>query len=265
MPGPERQFRPLYFALLATFALFGVSVSAIGATLPKILDGFRWSYVGAGCVLAAGSIGYFVAAFVSGLLAARVGPKRVMVAGLLLQAAGMLLFVRWPSVALNVAVYFFAGVGQGGQELVTNYSVVRMQRDGRSRLMNLMHAAFTVGAILGPLVAAALIGWGRSGREIYAFIGMMCLLLAWLHASLDYGVLGTPESEGRAGARATALLREPLLVLSFFVLLLYVGSELGVSNWVGEYYVKVLGASPAVGAYMVGVFWLGLLVGRAGL
>ncbi|HUJ74378.1 MAG TPA: MFS transporter, partial [bacterium] len=45
-------------------------------------------------------------------------------------------------------------------------------------------------------------------------------------------------------------------------LMLYVGAELGVSTWSSEYMVTVLHGSPALGAFMVSLFWTGLLAGR---
>ena len=56
-----------------------------------------------------------------------------------------------------------------------------------------------------------------------------------------------------------------MLIVSFLILLLYVGTELGVSTWLAEYYVKVFNTSATVGAFMVSVFWMGLLMGRLGV
>ena len=53
--------------------------------------------------------------------------------------------------------------------------------------------------------------------------------------------------------------------LSFFALFLYVGVELGVSNWVAEYFVVVFAYSPDASAMLVSLFWLGVLVGRFGV
>ena len=58
------------------------------------------------------------------------------------------------------------------------------------------------------------------------------------------------------------LRRDPLLLLLTLIILLYVGGEIGVSNWIAEYFVQVRGATPAQGAYMVSLLWVGLLVGR---
>jgi fucose permease len=56
-----------------------------------------------------------------------------------------------------------------------------------------------------------------------------------------------------------------LLLLITAALLIYVGTEIGVSSWSSEYVVKVLGVSASTAAFAVALFWLGLLVGRLGI
>ena len=55
MPLIESRLRTLFLVLFAVFALYGTSMTIIGATLPKILADFQWSYLAAGFVLGAGA------------------------------------------------------------------------------------------------------------------------------------------------------------------------------------------------------------------
>ncbi len=274
----EGRFRSLYFAMLATFILFGIGLAVVGATLPRIIDEFRWSYVATGAVLAAGSVGYFVSTFVSGMLVRRLGPKLLIVIGLSLQAIGLAFFGALPLVTANMLLYFMVGVGHGSAEVVVNWCVVRMERAGRSRLMNLMHAAFAAGAVIGPLGAGRIMAVGSSWQTVYRLMAAAAVVMAGAMALLPFSRVaeGQAPSDARpaltgvggAGAKSEdepgtgALLRHPLLILCFLTLFLYVGAAIGVSSWVAEYYVEVLGASAATGAYMVSVYWAGLLAGR---
>jgi fucose permease len=45
----------------------------------------------------------------------------------------------------------------------------------------------------------------------------------------------------------------------------YVGVEMGISNWIAEYFVSVFKTPIATGSFMVSLFWAGLLVGRFGV
>lgn len=261
----ESQFRSLYFAMLLNFVIFGVTLTIIGATLPKIIREFQWSYTATGVVLSAGSIGYFVSTFVSGILLQRLRPKLIVATGLAIQAVGLSLFAARPVVLLNLMLNFLIGLGQGGTEVVVNFSVVHMERSGQSRLMNLMHAAFAVGAIIGPFAVGRIMDAGLSWQMIYRLMALVTILMAGTLSLLPFSRLKRESSKSGDEPRLIELLKHPLLILSFLILFLYVGTELGVSAWVAEYYVKILDVSASAGAYMISIFWIGLLAGRLGL
>lgn len=253
--------RKLFLVLLFNFAIFGTSLTIIGAAVPKVIRQFEWSYLSTGVVISATSVGYFASSFVSGLLIHMFGAKRVIVLGLLIQTCGLAFFGVSPDVLVNLLAALLIGLGQGGTEVVTNFCVVRMEKPGQSRLMNLMHAAFPVGAILGPVLIGWLIATGRSWQQMFRAMSLACLAMAGGFSLFSFGDMNT-EGEQREQARVPRLMRNPLLLFLFLTIFLYVGSEIGVSAWIGEYYVKVFGSSASMGAYMVSVFWLGILAGR---
>ena len=258
----ESRFRSLFVAMLVNFTLFGVTLTIIGATLPKIISEFQWSYIATGAVISAGSIGYFVSTFISGILVQRLSPRVIIATGLVLQAMGLSLFATRPVVLFNLLLNLLIGLGQGGTEVVVNFSVVRMEHSGQSRLMNLMHAAFAVGGVIGPFVVGMLISvW----RVFYRLMALASILMAGTFLPLPFSRLAGEVEKSEDDPRIIELLKRPLLILAFLILFLYVGTELGVSVWVAEYYVKTLGASASVGAFMVSVFWMGLLIGRLGV
>jgi fucose permease len=256
-----KETRVLFWALLSNFVLFGVTLTIIGATIPEIIRGFHWSYTVTGIVLASGSVGYFSSSFLSGFLIKRFGSKRILVGGLFLEAIALLLFARHPSAIFNLSLTFLLGVGQGGTETVTNVNVIQMEKEGESRLMNLMHAAFCLGAIIGPFITGMLIATGR-WQVAYRLAASSCFLMGVLFLFLSFAHIRQEKLATQSGGKTLDLLFNPLLVLLFLVLFLYVGTELGTSAWVAEYYVKILGTSSSVGAYIVSLFWTGLLLGR---
>lgn len=261
----RREYRSLFSVMLLNFILFGISLTIIGATLPKIIGDFQWSYIATGIVLSAGSIGYFVSSFISGIFVQKFGPKRVIVTGLGLQFIGLMFFASRPIVLLNMLMNFLIGFGQGGTEVVVNFSVVRIERNGQSRLMNLMHAAFSVGAVVGPYAVIVLMKTGLGWQTIYRLMSLLSLIMAVMFLILPMSRLHSQKEREHDKTKAVTLLKHPLLVLSFLILLIYVGSELGVSNWISEYYVKMFNKSASVGALMVSIYWIGLMIGRLGI
>lgn len=261
----DSQFSSIYISMLVNFILFGITLTIIGATLPKIIREFEWSYLAIGFVISAGSVGYFVSTFVSGILLQKFSPKQIIVTGLLIQFIGLTFFAARPLIFLNFFLNLLMGLGQGGTEVIINYAVIRIERSGQSRLMNLMHAAFSVGAIIGPLAVSRIIAYGLSWQLIYRFMALASLIMAIVFWKLPLSRLGDGEKGAKDKPKVFELLKQPLLILSFLILFLYVGTELGVSAWVAEYYVKILKTSESTGALMVSIFWVGLLMGRLAL
>jgi fucose permease len=255
--------RRLYFLLLAGFVLFGVIFTIAGAALPQIIRTFGWSYTVTGLVLAASSAGYFLSSFLNGFLVQRFPPRLIMMIGLVIGALSMSLFVRWPSPWLNLLLNLGIGLCQGAIEVVANLEVIHMEQKGQSRLMNLIHASFCVGAIIGPSAVGYILNEGIPLVSIFIAAAILFGLLAVVVALTRFPrVQPEPEKGAHAGLQ---LLRQPLLLLITAALLIYVGTEIGVSSWSSEYVVKVLGVSASTGAFAVALFWLGLLAGRLGI
>lgn len=259
----EPRFRGLFLSVFALFTLFGTSMTIIGATLPKILANFHWNYLTAGIVLGAGAVAYFVSTFVAGYLVKHWGSKPTILLALTLIVAGLAFFATTPDPAANTLLSALIGLGQGGVEVGLNWTILRMDERNTGRPMNLLHGAFAVGAIVGPFVVSMLMQSGLDWAVVYRGMALIFVLLAVLMA---FAALpsGRPEAAEHYETRER-LSANPAYWLSFFALFLYVGVELGVSNWVAEYFVVVFAYSPDASAMLVSLFWLGVLVGRFGV
>jgi fucose permease len=171
--------------------------------------------------------------------------------------------MRWSSPWLNFLLNLMIGLGQGTIEVVTNLEVIHMERKGQSRLMNLLHAAFSVGAIVGPAAVGILMGVGLRGTIVFLAAAGPLVLMAILFGTTKFPRIAQEDEHGQK--HGLRLLKNPVLLLLTLFLLLYVGAELGVSTWVSEYFVKVLSTTASTGAYSVSLFWMGLFVGRLGV
>jgi len=118
------------------------------------------------------------------------------------------------------------GLGQGGTEVIVNYAVVRIERSGQSRLMNFMHASFSVGAIIGPFAVSALIASGSSWQFVYRAMAVASLIMAGVFFRLPLSRLGEAGKESEERPGVIKVLKQPLLIMAFLILFLYVGTEL---------------------------------------
>lgn len=259
----ETPFRRLYAAMFALFVINGMSMTIIGATLPLLLADFGWSYAGAGVVIAASAVGYFSANFFAGLLLKRFGARSTILTGLIILIIGLMFFATTPSLFVNLMLNLAIGVGQGFLELTVNYATIRMEKPGSGRAMNFMHGAFSIGAVFGPLVVGLLTRAALPWAIVYRGIAALFVLGALIIPLLPFERI-THEAAQKKEEKKASLVRHPAYWLGFFSLLLYVGVELGISNWLAEYFVTVFNTPPAQGSFLVSLFWGGLLVGRLG-
>jgi fucose permease len=263
MPLLGARLRPLFAVLFGVFVLYGVSMTIIGATLPRILADFHWDYVTAGAVIAAGAVAYFLSTFAAGWLVKHVGAKATLVLGFAFEIVGVGFFGTVGDPWINFALSFLIGVGQGCFEVALNWATLRVDTANSGRPMSVMHGAFAVGAIAGPFLLGFLTGIGSHWVVLYRLLAALFAVLAAVLLLMPMHLSAEPEPE--AATPRVGLSARPAYWLSFVVLFLYVGVELGLSNWVAEYFSKTFRFDAASASLMVSVFWAGVLAGRFGV
>ncbi len=251
--------------LFVNFLLFGGIATTVGATLPLVIREFGWNYLAAGWIFAGSAAGFFVSTFVTGMLLPSWGRRNVMLVGLILQGLGIGLFGCFDSLVANLIIFIVLGLGQGAVEVTTNVSVVNIEAPGKSRLMNLVHSAFTVGAMIAPFLAGFLVWWDVSWRVVYIVMAFLCLCMLawtwqarWLHETSESSSVSNEANKRK-------LFCDPLLLLLSGTIFFYVGAEIGISNWIAEYFVEIHQSSASFGALMVSVLWFGVFLGRIGI
>jgi len=255
----------LLAAMLSAFALFGLGVTAGGAVMPQILDDLGWSKTTASIVMCAGAVGYIAATLAGGLLIGRLGARPVILAGMLIQAVGLGLFGQTASPLVNIALRLVSGVGLACTEVVGNLAVVRIEKSGTSRLMNIMHGAFAAGAAIGPAIVWAIARLQLPWQSIYVLLGGGSLVLAGAMALMPFSRIEKPPAQHRRDAPILDVLANPLVVLGSLILMLYVGIEIGLTQWVAQYCVEQFHMEKGDSATLVAFLWLGMLAGRVGV
>ncbi|MGO9310486.1 MAG: MFS transporter [Spirochaetia bacterium] len=261
----EKQHRSLYVGLFANCAVIGVGMTIVGATLPRMLAEFSWSYTAAGAVIAAGSLGDLASSFTCGVLLERIGPKAVMAGGLVLQTLALAFFAATPSVVLNFILSLLIGLGQGAIDVAVSYSVARIQKRGESHPMSIMHSAYAIGSVAGPVVIGLIIRSGLHWQAVYRGVAGITALMGVVMIALPFRRIAMARGDATPEVEPGGPARRPMFYLAAAILFLYVGLEFGSSRWIGAYFVNVLGSPASVGAFMVSVFWMGLLLGRLGI
>lgn len=163
-----------------TVLIDGIDVQAMGYVAPAIISDWGIDRAALGPVFGAGMTGMLVGSLVLSLAADRFGRRPVVLGATLWFALCMLLTTRVSTLGQLLQIRFVTGLGLGaimpnGVALAGELS----PRRNRNTLMMLVSCGFTVGAVIGGLLAAAIIPlWGW--RSVFYVGGIFPLLLAAL-------------------------------------------------------------------------------------
>src|SRR5947209_9595688 len=135
-----------------------------------------------------------------------------------------------------------------------------------TKLLNYLHAFYGIGALLGPLVASALLAIHWEWNTVYLVwcvlsmplvIGSAILLRPQL---LD--ISSQQVEQHVSGNVAVAALKLSVVWLGALFLFLYVGAEVGVGNWGYSFLFYDRHLRALLAAWVMSAYWLSLTLGR---
>lgn len=204
-----------------------------------------------------------LAAIFGGLLARRLGLKRLLWSSLLANALSQL--AVGVSGYLADAMAFAAllagtaalGVGFGVSSAPLNsYPQIVFPRHRDAALVAL-HTAVGMGLAAGPLIAAFFLGSGR-WQHFPLSLSLASIVLACMAMMLRLPA----QSEPRGAATGSRLLRTPLFWVFVAIAVVYALAEGTFSNWAVIYLREDRGFPAVVAAAGLAVFWAALAFGR---
>ena len=174
--------------LVLVSAVVFVDAMLFGALIPLVpayADEFDLSKTGAGLLLGSFGAGALLGGVPGGIAAARLGPRRAVLAGLLLLAAASFAFALSGSplaLGLSRFVQGFSSTTTWAGALA--WLTVATPRDRRGQLIGTAFGFAVLGAILGPLFGSVADAVGI--ERAFAVTGVVALALAgWAAASAD--------------------------------------------------------------------------------
>lgn len=246
-------------------------VAFISLGLPEGLTGVAWPSIRAtfdlplgalGALIGTITIGYLIASFSAARLMQRLGVGWLLTLSSLITALSLLAYGILPSWALMVGFGVLIGVGAGAIDVGLNtYAAAHFS----PRTMNWLHAAFGLGATIGPLVMSAVISSGSSWRLGFLLVGMALLLLTVCFALTrnEWEVRDkAASSEPSSSATMLATLALPTAWLSMLLFVFYTALEVTAGQWLYSLLTEVRGFSPAVAGIWVSSYWGSLTIGR---
>jgi fucose permease len=255
-PSPVRH-RALAASLAgAGLFLVGWSSLLVPSLIRSIEAHFDQTDAGLGVFFFVNSVGYVGGSMGGGFLTERLGRRVVLSLAAVLMAAGMIGVALLPTWELVLLAAIPFGLGGGAIDGGSNGLVLDLYPEGRGRALNLLHLCFSVGALASPLLAGQLVEAGVAWQAIVIATAIGALPLAMLLATVE--LPSGRHARAQAGDGARIGLAWPLVLLALAIGC-YVGSEIGVSNWLVRF---LESASVGTATSALAVFWACLTLGR---
>lgn len=195
--------RRLFVLVAAVILVDTMFYSAIVPLLPAYTDDLGLSKSAAGLLSASYAAGTLVAALPSGFLAARIGVRTTMLAGLGLLSASSLAFAFADTVALLDAARFAQGVGgacawTGGLA----WLLAAGPAERRGELVGSVLAVAIAGLLLGPVIGGVATEVGP--EPVFSGVGVIGIILAaWVLSTPGVAPSAIPGLRQVAGAILT--------------------------------------------------------------
>jgi FHS family L-fucose permease-like MFS transporter len=272
-----RPAHPAALALItALFFAWGFLSSLNNVLVPHFKEIFALGYAGGALVNFAFFSAYFLTSLPSGKIVAAAGYRRGIVIGLLVSAAGALLF--YPAATLLSYPLFLGGLfvlaaGITLLQVAANPYVAALGKpETASSRLNLTQAFNSLGTTVAPLVGGLWIlshPGESSPRAAARAVQLPYLLAAATLVSLAVVVAlahlpPIAEHEGPAGGSLLDALRVRRLRLAMVGIFVYVGAETAIGSFLVDFLADpAIAALPATAAARyVSYYWGGAMIGR---
>lgn len=255
----------LTYSVSGALLAYGLIHFTFGPCLTAMAETYQVPLGSLGLIFSMFSLGLIPSVLAAGLLSELLGRRTIFLFALGMVAVSCALFAAAPSLgsrptfAWGLAAAGVLGLSSGGMETLVNAIVADDNRPSPGFALNLTHAFFAGGAVLGPLAASLLLRaqlpWQYAFYWPAGVVALALLALAPQPIPANHTARFTP-------AAAWELLRAPMLWVFLSVIALYVGAEVGINAWVSPLMERVLGAPRGDAGLAVSVFWVLMIVGR---
>ena len=257
-------------AVMAMFFIAGVALSTWIARLPALRDNLDIDTLQVGIFLFGGGAGSLLGLSVAAAIVSRIGERLAITIFGILAILGMglvgILSIALPIFLVGFGAVFIFGFGMSVLDVAMNLEGARVERGLNTPIMPLLHAMFSIGALIGALIAA---GASAVNVEVNWHFGVMAAILVPVTLWVTKSIPDNDDYLVEPGAKRPSMRRELLSVwreprtLAIGVIALAMAfAEGSATDWLALGMVDDRGASNATAAVWFVLFSLAMAAGR---
>ncbi len=237
--------------------LFGFIYTIVGPALPFLIEDFGLSLTQAGFIYSLRGMGMIGAVLLAGVVSDIIGYRKVILAGILLWALGLLIFSFSQSSVLALAIWPIIGFGFGVLDTGLNALVAEVN-ENKGAALNRLHFWFGAGAFSGPLFAGVILTYFH-WRTLFVISAFMVVLYFFQMSRLQY------PSSPQQGSSPWVNMRH---IWSVWIILLgvltfgYTGIGTTFMGWINTHLTQSLSLSTWLASTILAIYSIGLSLGR---
>jgi fucose permease len=238
----------------------GLVLILLGANQADISRDLNLDLAGTGMLASAFAMGMFIGMTGAGLLYDRLPRRPLFVATILLTAIALFGFGSNSSFSEALFLFAITGLGSGAYDTLFNAVIAERYGERSAKPMSVLHTGTAVGAIVGPLLVAAIATRWHWSRSFHLMgIAHLALAAATLFVRLPEPMRTADSAKSDAGAIFSKAI-VPFVVVAFA----YLGLETAMAVFAIPYATDGLALDVIHGQTAISGMWLGLMAGRLG-
>ncbi len=248
--------------IMGYFVLFGLTIGSQGVLWAEMIQALRISDGAFGSAQLLPPLVAVGLLLLGGPLTAMFGKKRLVLAGLVILGASSLALAAAGELWGFVGALALAGLGFGAVEMAMNSATLDWEQQTGRTVMNLMHAGFSGGAVVGALATGVLLEASLGYGQILWLHAGLCLLALLLTLPVRYPPAAPVHTtQNDPGAAVRLLTRQRLLLALAVVSMFGVVGESVANTW-SVIHLRDLGAAAFIGGAAYALFNGTMFVGR---
>lgn len=255
------QKKLLLLSTYATLLMLGVYLSFYQYTIYRIALLFSMDGAMMGLAIGIQSLGMAIPPLLLGALSERIGKKRVVLIAYGLMITGTALAGLAVRMLPFLVSSFLIGAGFAVMEATLSAVLADEFPDSSARHLNFSQVAFSIGAVSGPMLAAALVERGVYFKHLYFYCSVAFLAFGAAFVFTRH----QRDVEHRSGAGISAhlsgFLKNRVLLWLAAAVFFYVGVENTVANFADAYFLSAV-KMPSLSAAALSLFWGAMIPSR---
>ena len=249
----------LYRMGCLAFFFSGICAMSSGVIVSLLQEYYGFAYGMTGTLLSLMNIGNLVAGFASAILPSKIGTRMTVMTLTSGYAIGYLCMATGNYMWLLMLAFLFLGLAKGNT--INNCTVlVGNNAKERTKGMNVMHASYACGALLGPIVITTALLVGKF-TPMYALAVAGAVL--WLvFVAVRFPGKAKQTADGKKETTDWSFLREKKFWLLTALIFCQNAAETSVTGWMVTYYKGNGILSGTLANYTMTIMWGATLIAR---